>query len=346
MTEEISITQFLARSATIPVIDVRSPSEYSRGHIPGAVNIPLFDDHERKVVGTQYKKVNRETATLSALEFAGKKLASMARDGQKIAGSRKELLLHCWRGGMRSKSMAWLFETLGLTCFVLEGGYRAYRRHLREALKNPLRLNVIGGRTGSGKTELLHYLRQEGAQVVDLEGLANHKGSAFGSLGEAGQPTTEQFENDLHRQLSQLDPAGEIWIEDESRNIGRCVIPEEIYSQMLESEVLFLDIPREERARHIVTHYASYDPEQLRSCILKIERKLGGDRTRDALDFLERKDFFSAVMITLQYYDKSYLYSLEKNHGKYRMIPSDRVDPVKNAVRIHQYLQTAHDDLA
>jgi len=343
MAEWIPIERFLARSETTPVIDVRSPSEYNRGHIPGAFNIPLFDDQERKVVGTKYKQVNKEASIFAALEFTGKKLVPMAREGKKRAGRNKELLVHCWRGGMRSKNMAWLFETLDLSCYLLEGGYKSYRRQLRKTLATPLRLRVIGGRTGSGKTELLHHLQREGEQVLDLEGLASHKGSAFGALGESEQPTTEQFENDLHHQLSQLDWEKVIWIEDESRNIGRCVIPEEIFTQMLESEIVFLDIPRDARARYLVKHYASYDPQELKACILKIEKKLGGDRTKKALESIDTGDFFNAVMITLQYYDKSYLYSLEKNHQGHQTIRSDIVDAVENSRLLHHLYRSSHE---
>jgi tRNA 2-selenouridine synthase len=343
MAELISIEQFLTLSAKVPVIDVRSPSEHDRGHIPGAVNIPLFDDMERRVVGTKYRQVNREAATFAALEFAGKKLASMAGEGKKKAGRDKQLLVHCWRGGMRSKSMAWLFETLDIQCYVLEGGYRAYRRHLREVLRTPFCLRVIGGGTGSGKTDLLHHLRGEGAQVVDLESIAHHKGSAFGSLGETVQPTTEQFENDLHGELARLDETKLIWVEDESRNIGRCVIPEEFFSRMLKSELIFLDIPREERARYLVKHYGSYDLQMLKSCILKIEKKLGGERTGKALECIDRQDLYHAVMITLEYYDKSYLYSLKKNHMEYAVIRSDTVDAVTNSRLIHQQVRPGHE---
>lgn len=339
MAELISAEQFLARAATIPVIDVRSPSEYERGHIPGAFSIPLFDDRERKIVGTKYKQINREAATLAALDFTGKKMADLAREGMKKAGGKRELLVHCWRGGMRSKSMAWLFETLDLTCYLLEGGYKAYRRYVRETLGIPRNLHVIGGRTGSGKTEILHHLKKEGEQIIDLEGLASHKGSAFGSLGEAAQPTTEQFENDLHKQVIRLDPDRVTWIEDESRNVGRCVIPDVFFRQMLENETLFLDIPRESRARYLVKHYASYDPRELKECILKIRMRLGGDRTTEALESVDRGDFYNAVMITLHYYDKSYMYSLEKNHPQYRLIPSDTVDAVKNARLLHSHIQ-------
>jgi tRNA 2-selenouridine synthase len=194
-----------------------------------------------------------------------------------------------------------------------------------------LNLRVIGGRTGSGKTAILHHLDQLGEQVIDLEGLANHKGSAFGALGEREQPTTEQFENDLNRKVLELDPGKVTWIEDESRNIGKCVIPGEFYTRMRESSLVFLDISRELRAEHLVADYASYKAEDLKACVLKIGKRLGGDRTEEALKSIETGDFRSTAMITLQYYDKAYMFSLEKNHENYQILPSENVDPVVNA---------------
>ena len=327
----IQIEEFLALSDSIPVIDVRAPLEFEQGHIPGAVNIPLFDNHEREVVGTKYKQINKESAMYAGLDFAGKKLVKLAKQGERVAGKDKTLLVHCWRGGMRSKSMVWLFETMGLSCHLLEGGYKSYRHYVKEVAARSLDLCVIGGRTGSGKTAILHHMDQLGEQVIDLEGLAHHKGSAFGSLGESEQPTTEQFENDLCKKILELDPGKVTWIEDESRNIGKCVIPGEFYSRMRESALVFLDISRELRAEHLVADYARYEPEDLKACVLKIGKRLGGDRTREALESIESGDFRSTAMITLQYYDKAYMFSLEKNHEKYQILPSEDVDPVVNA---------------
>lgn len=327
----IQIEEFLALSDNFPVIDVRAPLEFEQGHIPGAVNIPLFDNHEREVVGTKYKQMNKEAAMYAGLEFAGKKLVQLAKQGEKIAGKNKTLLVHCWRGGMRSKSMVWLFETLGLTCYLLEGGYKSYRRYVKDVVARPLNLRVIGGRTGSGKTAILHQMDQLGEQAIDLEGLARHKGSAFGALGEKEQPTTEQFENDLCLKILELDPGKVTWIEDESRNIGKCVIPGEFYARMRESNLVFLDISRELRAEHLVVDYASYEVEDLKACVLKIGKRLGGDRTREALESIELGDFRNTAMITLKYYDKAYMFSLEKNHEQYHILPSENVSPLVNA---------------
>ena len=337
MAELVKIDSFISLSARFPVVDVRAPLEFQQGHIPGAVNIPLFDDNERKVVGTAYKKENKEAAMYAGLEFAGKKLVKLAKQGERAAGKNKTLLVHCWRGGMRSKSMVWLFETMGLTCYLLEGGYKSYRSYAREVLATPLNLLVIGGRTGSGKTAILQHLSLLGEQVIDLEGLAHHKGSAFGALGEPEQPSTEQFENELCKELLPLDTKRVTWIEDESRNVGKCVIPGELYSRMKETEIVFLDISREQRARHLVGDYAQYEQEALRTCVLKIEKRLGGDRTREALEAIDREDFYQTAMITLHYYDKAYMHSLEKNHEHYQILSSLDVDPVVNAELLIEY---------
>jgi len=337
MADLIKIEKFLSLSASYPVIDVRSPSEFSQGHIPGAINTPLFGDAERKIVGTTYKQVNKEAAMYAGLEFAGKKLVKLAKEGEKIAGKNKILLVHCWRGGMRSKSMVWLFETLGLTCFLLEGGYKSYRRFVREEFSKSLKLNVIGGCTGSGKTDILRHLKEKGEQVIDLEGQAHHKGSAFGALGESNQPSTEQFENELCEKLSTLDRSRKVWIEDESRNVGKCVIPGELYTRMRESEMIFLDIPREKRANYLVKHYAEYKPDALKACVLKIQKKLGGDRTKEAIESIDKEDFYKTAMLTLYYYDKAYMHSLDKNHDRYHVIPSDHVDPVINVGLLRKY---------
>ena len=337
MAELVKIDSFISLSARFPVVDVRAPLEFKQGHIPGAVNIPLFDNDERKVVGTAYKKVNKEAAMYAGLEFAGQKLVKLAKEGVRTAGNSRTLLVHCWRGGMRSKSMVWLFETMGITCYLLEGGYKSYRSYVREVLATPLNLLVIGGRTGSGKTAILHHLRLLGEQVIDLEGLAHHKGSAFGALGELDQPSTEQFENELCKELLPLDTKKVTWIEDESRNVGKCVIPGELYSRMRETEIVFLDISREQRARHLVGDYAQYEQEALRTCVLKIEKRLGGDRTREALEAIDREDYYETAMITLHYYDKAYMHSLEKNHERYQILSSLDVDPVVNAELLIEY---------
>lgn len=343
MARRIHIDEFLRLQEKYPVVDVRAPLEFDQGHIPGARSIPLFSDQERKEVGTAYKQVNREAAMYLGLEFVGKKMVDLAREGERACGRERTLLVHCWRGGMRSSSMAWLFETIGLKCYLLEGGYKAYRREVQRSFSDEIELIVVGGRTGSGKTEILDRLRKKGEQVIDLEGLAHHKGSAFGALGEEPQPTTEQFENDLHRVLASLDPSRPVWIEDESRNVGRCVVPGELYERMKRSRIIFLDIDRELRAGHLVRHYAGYAPGELKACIEKISRKLGGDRTRQAIESVERADFRETARITLAYYDKAYMFSLQKNHPGHEVLESKSIDPEENAGRLMEHVYENKD---
>ncbi|MFA5445628.1 MAG: rhodanese-like domain-containing protein, partial [Bacteroidales bacterium] len=170
MTEPISVEEFLIKSRTIPVADVRTPAEYEKAHIPGAVLFPLFNDLERAEVGTLYVQERRTAAVLKGLELTGPRLEAMARRGLEIAGgsaadSGGSLLLYCWRGGMRSASVAWLMEKVGIRCYTLENGYKAYRNHLLGFFEHlPHSLNVLGGLTGSGKTERLLQMAEAGEQ--------------------------------------------------------------------------------------------------------------------------------------------------------------------------------------
>jgi tRNA 2-selenouridine synthase len=204
MSKALDITDFMALSQGHLTIDVRSPKEFTKGHIPHAVNLPLFNDEERAKIGTLYKQKGKNNAIETGLEIVGPKMADFVRFVKPLAKESK-IFVHCWRGGMRSGSMAWLFDTMGYEVFTLKDGYKAYRRQVLEGLGRKARYIIVGGRTGCGKTEILHKLREYGEQILDLEKLANHKGSAFGALGEAPQQGTEQFENNLHFEMSKLD---------------------------------------------------------------------------------------------------------------------------------------------
>ena len=192
--EKVDIKRFLELSETTAIADVRSPSEFLAGHIPGAINIPLFDDKEREAVGIKYKKEGRIPAIIEGLKHSGPAMMSKLEQGLK-ASKNGSLLVHCWRGGMRSEAMAWLFSLGDLEIGLLEGGYKAYRHHVAESLGEKRKLIVLGGMTGSSKTHILRCLESIGQQVIDLELIANHKGSAFGALGQPPQPTTEHFAN-------------------------------------------------------------------------------------------------------------------------------------------------------
>lgn len=311
MFKEINIKTFLKKSRDIPVLDVRTPYEFQKGHITGALNLPLFENQERDTIGKIYKEQGRDAAILKGLEISGNRVGKFVASGKEIAKDNK-ILVHCWRGGMRSASLAWLFDIAGMESYVLTGGYKAYRRHVLKHLKHPYNLIVIGGMTGSGKTDLLLTLKEMGFQVLDLEALAHHKGSAFGALGEEAQNSNEQFENDIFTFLSSFDPKKPVWIEDESQNIGRNLIPSGLFKQILSSQLICIEADTQIRINRLVRDYASFPPESLEICIKKISRRLGGLTTKSAIESLEKHDFNKVAELMLDYYDKTYSYSLNK----------------------------------
>lgn len=311
MPKQLDIESFLSQSAGKIVLDVRTPKEFQQGHIPGAINLPLFTNEERVVIGTIYKQEGRENAILKGLEIAGPKLTSFITQTQSHA-SDKTIFLHCWRGGMRSGSMAWLLELYGYTVFVLKGGYKQFRNHVLGNFKIESPVKILSGKTGSGKTHVLHEMQKLRAQVIDLESLAHHKGSAFGALGEEEQPSQEQFENELFFEIRKLKPNQLLWLEDESRMIGKKVIPVSIWEKMRQSQVVYIDIPFETRVLNLVNDYGNYSPFELEKSILKISRRLGPEQTKLTLEALHQNNLKMVCEMCLYYYDKSYSHGLEK----------------------------------
>jgi tRNA 2-selenouridine synthase len=312
MPKAISPAEFLQKATEIPIIDVRSPGEFEKAHIPGAINIPLFTNDERAQVGTKYKNADKDAAVLLGLEMVGPKLATFVKRAKKI-NPEKKVLVHCWRGGMRSGSFAWLLETAGFEVQILKGGYKAYRNLVLDYFEKPLNLIILGGKTGSAKTGTLHELAKLGEQVIDLEGLANHQGSAFGAIGQAAQPSSEAFENMIYEQLSKLDLSKTIWLEDESKNIGSCNIPLAMFQQMRAAKVLFLDIEPEARIPFLVENYALAGvDDELQNSLDRIKQRLGGLDHKNATVALANKNYAEVARITLRYYDKGYLLGLAK----------------------------------
>jgi tRNA 2-selenouridine synthase len=331
---KIDIIKFLELSETIPVADVRSPSEYNLGHIPGAVNIPLFDDRERVAVGTKYKKEGRLPAILEGLKYTGPELKSKLEKALSISKEGK-LLVHCWRGGMRSEAMAWLFSMGDIDVCLLEGGYKSYRHYALESLTEKRKMIVLGGMTGSSKTHILGYLNSHGEQVLDLERLANHRGSAFGALGQLPQPTTEQFANNLFTEWKQLKNELPFWVEDESRNIGSVFMPDAFYLNMQDTPAIVLVMEVKTRLPRLMDEYSTYSPEALKESILRISKRLGGDKTGDAINAVESGDFARAIEIVLYYYDKAYRYGLNKKNDKNIIYVNTDTDDIEtNAMKV------------
>ncbi|MFN3839116.1 MAG: tRNA 2-selenouridine(34) synthase MnmH [Cyclobacteriaceae bacterium] len=301
----ISPEEFLSLRKSLPVVDVRSEGEFQRGHIPGAVNIPLLNNTERAAVGTDYKNKGREEAVKTGFRMVGPRLIDIINQAQQTA-TQHEMIVHCWRGGMRSSFFSQFAEMAGIKTRQLKGGYKAYRNLVHQSFQQPLQLRVIGGYTGSGKTEILQALAAAGEQVIDLERLAHHKGSVFGGLMMPPQPTTEQFENTLFEVINTLDVTKRIWIEDESIAIGKIFIPQRLWKTLTESPVIEIRVEKEIRVNRLVNEYGHLNPQEFLTAMNSIINKLGGQHFKAAKEKLLAADWPPVIDILLTYYDKAY----------------------------------------
>ncbi len=335
--ERINIERFLELSSQFPVFDVRSPGEFRHAHLPGAYSLPLFTDEERKIIGTTYKQQSRQRAIKTGLDYFGPRMRTMVEDLETLIrshttthfvneGSRvpNTVLIYCWRGGMRSAAVSWLMDLCGFKVYTLIGGYKKYRNYVLDSFRLPVQFNILGGYTGSGKTEVLKALEHRGDLVIDLEDIAKHKGSAFGNIGMPQQPGQEMFENMLADRLRQVlqqlparnlearneDQPASIWLEDESQRIGLVNIPHEFWKSMRQSPVYFLDIPFGERLVHITEEYGKLDKQRVIDAIERIQDKLGGLNAKTAIQLLEEGNTIESFRILLKYYDKYYLKAL------------------------------------
>lgn len=312
MPQVLDIQNFISQSNNKGnIIDVRTPKEFQQGHIPSAINIPLFTNEERVIVGTIYKQNGKQAAIIKGLEFVGPKMVQIVASAQLLA-INNTVYVHCWRGGMRSGSVAWLLELYGLTVCSLAGGYKAFRNFALVSFNMPLSILVLGGKTGSGKTLILQHLQKLNQQVINLEGLANHKGSAFGALGENEQPTQEQFENELALKIASVNPNVPVWLEDESRLIGKKVIPNVLWEKMRATKIFYISLPFDERVNYLVAEYGKFNKEDLKISILKISARLGNEQTKKCLEALQKNDLKTTCELCLKYYDKTYSHGFAK----------------------------------
>lgn len=426
---KVTIEEFLQLAKTNLVLDVRSPSEFAQAHIPVAKNLPLFDDEQRKIIGTAYKQQSKQIAIKLGLDFFGVKMKAIVEDveeklavgGWQNAQGKKQkaksnlqfakndmqtkdgcplpitncVLLHCWRGGMRSAGVAWLLDLYGFKVYTLVGGYKAYRNWVLQQFEKQYYFKIIGGFTGSGKTLILHELKSQHQLTIDLEGLANHKGSALGAMGQLPQPSQEMFENLLAEELEDKSnkPENEpqtaddgrettgdlqgitneikitdgknyelenefliseeshakcpppttncIWLEDESNRIGNLQVPLPVWTRMRRSKVYFFDIPFEERLNYLTEEYGVHKKDEIVTAIMRIQKRLGGLETKNAINFLLENNFKESFRILLTYYDKHYLkglYNRDNVNELVETVVGEGVDAKENCNLLKKFI--------
>lgn len=315
MVQTTELEKFLHKSS--PLLDVRSPEEFAKGHIPGSQSFALFNNKEREMIGIAYKKQSRQEAiTLGLLLVESNFNDLLARVSSLLTFEGKIL---CWRGGMRSGFAGRLLELLGYSIITLRGGYKAYRCWILQKLNHlsfPF-LHVLGGLTGSGKTAILQALKNMGEQIIDLESLANHRGGAFGGIGLNLQPTQEQFENEIVMTIEQLDWSKPIWIEDESRLIGSCHLPSLLYQNMIQAPLFYIQRSITERLATLLFQYGWIPKQQLLNAVSRIAKRLGSQLTKEIQQLIEQEQKEQAFEKLLIYYDKTYRHQISKRQIKY-----------------------------
>jgi tRNA 2-selenouridine synthase len=271
----------LAAKPFTQIIDVRSPGEYSRDRIPGAINLPVLSDAERVEVGTLYVQGTRFAARRLGAAMVTRNVAAHLEQYFEPFPEHSRFLLYCWRGGQRSRAMATILHAVGWNVFVISSGYKGYRAHVREAMEKlgpRIRCHLLSGLTGSGKSRILRAMAAQGRQVLDLESLGAHRGSLLGEEPDASQPSQKYFESLLLQQLQRFDLSQPVWIEGESKRLGKLWIPEPLWQPMLHAQVHEIHVPAPVRAAFLLEEYPHFtaDPEALLAKLETLREPCGG----------------------------------------------------------------------
>jgi len=307
----LSLDDFLTLRSQLPVVDVRSPLEYAAGHMRGVTNIPLLNNEERVQVGTDYKQKGQREAIKTGFRLVGPRLLDIINETEKVG---RNIIVHCWRGGMRSNNFCQFVGMAGVKAQPLTGGYKAYRQRAMDSYRQGFQFRIIGGFTGSGKSDVLRELKRQGAQVIDLEALAHHKGSAFGGLTMPPQPTTEQFQNELFEKIFS---------------------PAVIWKTMSASPVVEMQVSQDVRLERLVGEYGPAERDAFLAAMTNVTKKLGGQNFKLAKEKLEAGDMHTTIRLLLTYYDKAYLNGLERKKGRIQLqVPWDGHDLSKLASQL------------
>ena len=335
----INVADFLSKSKNELIIDVRAPVEFFKGHVPNAINIPLFEDFERAEIGTLYKQQGKDTAVNRGLEIVSPKMTLFVNQVKSLSKNKKAFI-YCFRGGMRSNSFAWLMNTSGLNTCIMQGGYKAFRNYVLEYFDRERKIILLGGKTGSGKTDILKKLKTKSLQTLDLEGLAHHKGSAFGAINEQRQNPQQVFEHDLFDGLWLLDETKNVVLEDEAQTIGFNKLPHGLWLQMKQAIIIKIEIPFELRVQKLVEDYTTVNIEALKSCVVKISQQLGTLNTKLCLQHLDDNNLSDVARLSLLYYDRAYEFSYKNKKQPIIKLDSDTIDAEQNALKVKQVIET------
>ena len=337
---KISLDQALTfRDRGAVLIDVRTPAEFAEATIPGAINIPIFSDDERAEVGTIYKQVGKQEARFRGIEIVSPNIPEFIHRAREATGSSEfPLLVFCWRGGERSRAMTTFFNLAGIPARQIEGGHKAFRRHVLNYFEegNWGRVLVLRGMTGVGKTIVLNRLGQEGLPVIDLEGLANHRGSAFGNLGLPAQPGQKKFEAMLWDQLRKIAPSDYVVVEGESRHIGRVALPAQLHAAMQVETSVWLQASMANRILCILDDYPARDDmkAEFEKPIRAIREKLGGEAVDRMLGQLQAGQWEELTRDLMDlYYDPLYRHTFPERRIEVEIDPfAGSLAAVKQAI--------------
>ncbi len=311
----ITLEELWGHRQNHPIVDARSEGEFAQSHVIGALNLPILNNEERKVVGTIYKQEGSENAVLKGFEMVGSRFHEIIKEAITFAPNKK-VVLYCWRGGMRSQILSWLLAMAGFEVFRLKGGYKVYRSYTFQLVRSSFTLLVLGGKTGTGKTVLLKHLALMGEQVIDLEGMANHKGSAFGGIGQIEQPSVEQFENLLAEDLRKLSSQKTIWVENESRSIGCDIITAEFFDQMQNAPLIEIEKSDASRIAHIEKEYGRLPQNELIEAVRKLRKRLGIQRMEEAIEAIQNQRNAEWISNLLIYYDATYAHGMRRQENQ------------------------------
>ncbi len=301
------------------IIDVRSPGEFFEDHVPGAINCYVLNNEERATVGTIYKQQSPFTARKLGASLISANIARWTKDFFFDKNREYKPLVYCWRGGQRSMSLATILTRIGWDTSLLDGGYKQYRKHVIgsiETISPKLDLMIISGLTGTAKTDLLKLLKKNGEQMIDLEGLANHRGSLLGPDPEKPQPSQKYFESLLVKELKQLDPTQRVWVEAESNKIGNLYCPAPFWMQMSKSKAIEVRAPLNERVNYLLSEYQFFteNPQQLKDKVRVLKYRHGKQQVEDWNTMIDNNDWYEFVNSLLNiHYDPAYQSSNKKN---------------------------------